>query len=63
MDRPLIYSMIVHQDQHVILVVRVNFVLDPTIKPLFAMIAPKGITKVKDRKRHVYRAFPVNIQT
>jgi hypothetical protein len=57
------HVLLVQQGQRVILVVRVNFVLDPTIKPLFAMIAPKGITKVKDRKRRVYPAFPVNIQT
>ena len=57
------HVLLVQQGQRVILVLKVNFVLDPTSKPLFAVIAPKGITKVKNRKRRVYPAFPVNIPT
>ena len=57
------HVLLVQQGQRVILVLKVHFVLDPTNKPLFAMIAQKDGTKLKNRKRRVYRAFPVNIQT
>jgi hypothetical protein len=57
------HVLLVQQDQRVILVLKVNSVLDPTNKPLFAVIAPKDIIKVMNHKRRVYPVFPVNIQT
>ena len=57
------HVLLVQQGQRVILVLKVHFVLDPTHKPLFAMIAQKDGTKMSRVKRRVYPAFPVNIQT
>ena len=57
------HVLLVQQGQRVILVLKVHFVLDPTNKPLYAVIAPKGITKMSKVKRRVYPAFLVNIQT
>jgi hypothetical protein len=51
------HVLLVQQEHRVILVLEVNFVLDPTTKLLFAVIAQKDITKVMNHKRHVYRAF------
>ena len=56
-------ALLVEQVQRVMLVRKDIFVLVPTIKPLFAMIAQEGIIKAMNPKLPVCPAFPVNSMT